>query len=71
MAQSKNNHPGHPVTKQTIPSDSMSPIGCGSATKGVGHGIKETSHALNHSEGTSYGAGGMGRGRPKPLSGRD
>lgn len=68
MAQSKNNHPGHPVTHPSIPSDSLSAIGCGKATKGEGHGIKTTSHALNHGEGKSYGAGSMGVGRPRPVS---
>jgi hypothetical protein len=68
MAQSKNTHPGHPVKSFSIPSDSKSAMGCGPATKGEGHGINQTSHALNHSEAKGYGAGSMAAGRPRPLS---
>jgi hypothetical protein len=67
MAQPKIN-PGHPVKTTSIPSDSKSAIGCGSATKGVGNGIHQTSHALSHGEGKGYGAGSMASGRPRPLS---
>lgn len=62
MAQSKNITPGHPVSRETIPSDRESAIGCGSATKGEGHGIKQTSHALSHGEAKGYGTGSMGKG---------
>jgi hypothetical protein len=68
MAQSKNITPGHPIKPDPIPSDSRSAIGCGPATKGVGHGINVTSHAFNHSEAKGYGAGSMGSGRPRPVS---
>ena len=63
MAQSKNTHPGHPVTKQTIPSDKQSSIGCGAATKGIGRGINTTSLALNRGEAKGCGVGNMGRRR--------
>jgi hypothetical protein len=67
MAQS-NTHPGHPVKTTSIPSDSKSAIGCGSATKGEGHGINVTSRALNLGEAKGYGAGSMASGRPRPVS---
>jgi hypothetical protein len=68
MAQSKNNHPGHPFTRSSIPSDRQSAIGVGAATKGEGRGIKQTSLAMNRGEGKGPGAGSMGRGDPRPLS---
>jgi hypothetical protein len=66
MAQSKNIHPGHPVKTTSIPSDSKSAIGCGSATKGGS--VNTTSLALNRGEGKGYGAGSMASGRPRPVS---
>jgi hypothetical protein len=71
MPQSKDTHPGHPVTKQTIASDKLSATGCGPATKGHGRGISTTSGALNRGEGTGYGVGSMGSGRPRPVSEKD
>jgi hypothetical protein len=54
MAQPKIN-PGHPVTKQTIPSDRQAAGGVGSVTKGTGTGVKVTSRELNLGEG-KYGS---------------
>ena len=68
MAQSKNTHPGHPLSRTSIASDRQSAIGVGAATKGEGRGINTTSGALNRGEGKGPGAGSMGRGDPRPLT---
>jgi hypothetical protein len=41
-------NPGHPVTKQSIPSDRQAAGGVGSVTKGEGRGVRTTSGELNH-----------------------
>jgi hypothetical protein len=53
MAQPKIN-PGHPVTKQTIPSDRLSATGRGADRKGTGATLRVTSDELNHGTG-KYG----------------
>lgn len=54
MAQSKDVTPDHPITKQTIPSDRESAIGCGPVRKGYGDGMK-TSSAVLGSSSDNYG----------------
>ena len=65
MAQSKDIIPGHKVVKQTIASDRVSATGAGK----IGGSIKQTSAALNVSQGKGPGAGSMGVGRPRPMDG--